>query len=645
MYFAGRWYLSLCAALCAATPACVFFKSSTLELSGLDNAALSSCLSDEDCPSDLGCVAGFCRKIARCTTASQCEPGETCNAEGYCIYLIQARGEGEACVDADECQLGYGCNDGVCRVLPCSGSSCPCADAGTCPMGLCIPAADAALCAQSGWGCGTGTLSDNCGASRQITCGGCPDDRVCGGVKPNQCGCDEGDAALCERLGYECGASMLLIDLCGDTREVASCGSHGGGCQEDHRCDLASHECRCKETDEEACARLGYDCGADLLILDRCGQPRTVTCGGSMGGCPAYQTCGLTSPNKCACNESDADMCLRYRVVCGPFSSTDYCNLPRTVECGGCMAGSMCSENLCSPLAPASNFGSGMSGGLYSGDAPEISTGMNTANMQDVPSTMSSDGKTIIVAHGTVAGVCGVQVYRVVDRESFTAAATVVRDSPGDLPIGESVITILPNRRTVIAIHTADYRSLDVYERASTSDDTFGAISSPTVATINAWVPSLTVDPDTTQWQIDTPVISHDGLMLFFTVRPPAASIYTHRGAAPEGFYVAKRSSIGGNFGTPTRMADSDTLSAGGWFITAVSSDHLTILMLGTQPAEVWRTKVFTRQSIYGSFVQQPDWLGLFRTRMTADGTRLVGNYFQGGCAAEQIAEVPPIPP
>ncbi|MGC4119976.1 MAG: hypothetical protein QM765_36435 [Myxococcales bacterium] len=297
---------------------------------------------------------GAARTVASCGT---CPNGKSCGAGGTanvcgtpaCVPETDAAfcaRQGKDCgwlEGKDNCGLAR--SVASCGTCP-SGKTCGGGAPGApnvCGTGPCTPETDAALCGRLGKDCGTLAASDNCNAPRVVaSCGACTGGQTCGGGTPgtpNVCGTGgckaESDTAFCARLGKDCG-TLNGTDDCGAPRTVASCGT----CASGKTCGAGSpgvpNVCgtgTCtSETDSELCIRMGKNCGT-LIAADRCGQTRYAQC----GTCASGTACGGTGvPNVCGC-ESDADFCYRGHALCGALSGTDNCGKPRTVaSCGGC---------------------------------------------------------------------------------------------------------------------------------------------------------------------------------------------------------------------------------------------------------------------------------------------------------------------
>ncbi len=201
-----------------------------------------------------------------------------------CIGCADA-GVSSDCTPAGHCHLVDGvptCDVGTVWEDPADNDNLRCVAAASCE-----PEADAALCVRLGKNCGLLTAPDNCGAMRTGECGECGEcsgNETCGGSGiANVCGTGacvpETDAALCARLSRACGPASGG-DNCGAARTVVSCGACAGFanpvCTTDGQCI------------EEVCAPdcQGLQCGPD-------------GCGGTCGQCQASEICGAISPGQC----------------------------------------------------------------------------------------------------------------------------------------------------------------------------------------------------------------------------------------------------------------------------------------------------------------------------------------------------------
>lgn len=240
-----------------------------------------------------------------------------------------------ACGDAaDECggTLSCGsCPDG----LACGGSGV----AGRCGTDGCTAESDEELCAAQGRACGSLEATDACGVGRSIaSCGSCSPPQTCGGSgRLGVCGAPgeecvpETDRQLCTRMGRSCSA-LDAFDNCDASRHVNSCGS----CTAPQSCGGGGRAgvCGCTgESERELCVAAGAQCG-QVRVTDRCNVPRTLEC----GGCSAPNACGGGGqPNRCGCSgETNEQLCAANALECGTASVRDRCGRTRTVSCGGC---------------------------------------------------------------------------------------------------------------------------------------------------------------------------------------------------------------------------------------------------------------------------------------------------------------------
>ncbi len=291
--------------------------------------------------------------------------------------MCEPKSEGELCVML-QAQCGTTeTTDGCGNQLMIDCGECPggdeCGMDNTCAT--CNPETDDELCMREGATCGTITVTDRCDMERTIGCGMCTgDDDIC--TAANACECQaEDDATFCGRLGAQCG-SVTDRDNCGDERTV-NCGRcDSGTCEPDNTCSV------CKpETDSAFCARLNTDCGS-VTGMDNCMKSRTVDCGGCSNdrtcdgsnqcvcptpGCtnaecgPVSNACGNSNncgtcgtgqmcdgTNTCVCQpKTDSQLCSDEGASCGTLTVTDNCGARRTITCGSCPSGDVCTANAC----------------------------------------------------------------------------------------------------------------------------------------------------------------------------------------------------------------------------------------------------------------------------------------------------------
>jgi hypothetical protein len=201
----------------------------------------------------------------------------------------------------------------------------------------CQAESDAQLCAGvNADACGELSVTDRCGSSRALSCGGCDaaQHREC---QDNKCICvQETDEELCGAAGRQCGLATLT-DRCGVERSVDCGGCDQGTCGDDGACSVCQ-----PETNAQLCARVGAQCGS-VSAEDNCGLARVVE---SCGLCRNLaETCSRS--NQCVCvAETDAQLCARLGAACGSVAASDNCGQMRLVaECGTCISPSCCDDN------------------------------------------------------------------------------------------------------------------------------------------------------------------------------------------------------------------------------------------------------------------------------------------------------------
>jgi hypothetical protein len=226
-------------------------------------------------------------------------------------------------------------NCGASRSISCGtcANGAPCESGGTC--GCASETQQQLVNLHCGVGsCGDKSVTDRCGAQRTISCGtSCAGQgETCGGGDPgtaNVCGCTPETAAqFCARYGKNC-STFSGPDNCGVRRTNVACGS----CTLPQTCGGAGNAgvCGCTPT---TCAAQGKNCGS---IPDECGG--TLDCSSTCSGLGA--TCGGGNPgtaNVCGCTpESDQALCTLEAANCGSITAADRCGATRTVaSCGTC---------------------------------------------------------------------------------------------------------------------------------------------------------------------------------------------------------------------------------------------------------------------------------------------------------------------
>ena len=152
-------------------------------------------------------------------------------------------------------------------------------------------------------------------------------------------GCEctpESDGQLC---GEDRCSRSLLVDSCGDERTI-DCGE----CAEGDEC--LDNFCVCEgETEAKLCEDHDIDCGTAQLV-DGCGRDRSIDC----GGCAANEDC---VDNQCFCPApSQAELCSTAGLDCGTAEVMDPCGDERTIDCGTCPNNEECLDNQCNCVPP-----------------------------------------------------------------------------------------------------------------------------------------------------------------------------------------------------------------------------------------------------------------------------------------------------
>ncbi|MFB6373667.1 MAG: hypothetical protein ABEN55_11245 [Bradymonadaceae bacterium] len=124
------------------------------------------------------------------------------------------------------------------------------------PDGSCTPPPEQALCDKNNAECGQITVTDRCGESRVVDCGGCQDCRMCGQVSPNNCGCPCEIDGGCQHAGDKSPNNPCKVCNPNESKTAVtdgtSCGQNrtcqGGSCV----CATGLTECdgTCVDTDQ-----------------------------------------------------------------------------------------------------------------------------------------------------------------------------------------------------------------------------------------------------------------------------------------------------------------------------------------------------------------------------------------------------------
>ncbi|RAL25106.1 hypothetical protein DL240_02515 [Lujinxingia litoralis] len=332
---------------------------------------------------------------SRTVTCGSCESGYVCGDDQRCTCPGET--VSELCADnAMACGVDTvidGC--GLEREINCGGCTGPgeeCTAEFSC---LCEPESDQALCDAAGATCGPLTVTDRCGQTRALDCGGCtgPNESC---TDDNQCACEPRSITeFCADQGAMCGV-VTANDICGNSR-TESCGECNGSRE---YCSF-DHQCVCVPIDDTTyCFTESAECGI-LSRTDNCGEPRNIDCGSCPGQgkvCTVNNTCLACQP------PTDAEICESEGAQCGTLNVIDTCNQLREVECGSCSGtGEECtSENqcLCEPqseaeLCAANNYRCGSYDTVVDncGESREINCGgCSTGSCQQVDDVRCCSG-------------------------------------------------------------------------------------------------------------------------------------------------------------------------------------------------------------------------------------------------------------
>jgi len=194
-------------------------------------------------------------------------------------------------------------------------------------------------CAQLGASCGT--APDQCGGV--VSCGACPSGQVCGGAGVNKCGTNACTAKSCAQLGASCG---WLSDQCGSAVDCGTCpaGQTCGGSGKPNQCSGA--------------AGTGGAAG-NAGSAGQAGDAGAAGAGGAAPDCAAVCTGHCGTLQGCACNG-----CVAGQVCTNNLCETDCntvcqgrCGDLQGCACGGCNGGQTCTNNYCNPDCAATCAG------------------------------------------------------------------------------------------------------------------------------------------------------------------------------------------------------------------------------------------------------------------------------------------------
>ncbi|MCK6510109.1 hypothetical protein L6R29_09100 [Myxococcota bacterium] len=245
---------------------------------GLDNDCNGTsddrcaCAKDADCPKDLSCVDGFCRK-------SDCPSGQV-RCSGSCVDTKASGTHCGACENA--CAGGKTCQEGACK-CPSGKTDCGGACVDTLLSGTHCGGCDKACATQEV--CSNGKCALNC-PSEQVACaGGCVDTNSnsahCGG-----CGQACTGGKICNNGTCQCPQGTAFCDgACVNIQtSVAHCGACSSPCDQPRLCTGGS--CACSGT-LSFCAGGCVDASSSKQHCGSCGNAcagtKTCASGQSVG--------------------------------------------------------------------------------------------------------------------------------------------------------------------------------------------------------------------------------------------------------------------------------------------------------------------------------------------------------------------------
>ncbi|TXD37499.1 hypothetical protein FRC98_07340 [Lujinxingia vulgaris] len=263
--------------------------------------------------------------------------GESCTLDNLCVCTPLS--EEDLCeLESAQCgPLTVTDNCGEERTLNCggctgTGESCTQDNQCHCP-----PQSQESFCADNAAECGEVTAPNNCGDIRPINCGTCTGTGESCSLD-NQCVCNPlPDETFCTDEGAQCG-TITITDNCGETRpiECGECPNNGDICNENNQCEACQ-----PQSDEEICQDQGAECGTIVDHVDNCGTTRQIDCGGS-NACNGQNVC---APDLTCCQpESDETLCAASPYRCDQHTVTDSCGQQRTLKCYTCRY-SACEDN------------------------------------------------------------------------------------------------------------------------------------------------------------------------------------------------------------------------------------------------------------------------------------------------------------
>ncbi|MCC6809273.1 MAG: hypothetical protein IT381_17730 [Deltaproteobacteria bacterium] len=247
-------------------------KASVIKLNPITGLQQQTCASKEECLAGYVCQQRFC--VRGCTTKTDCDTGQVCNADHYCISASVAKKLTEACFASYECEAGLVCATSVCTIAPPSGST---GGSGRSTAPVC---GNGKLEGNETCDDGDTSGSDYCSADCTMVTGRCGDLTQ----QSNEV-CDDGNTSDTD----SCSADCTLVHFCGD-----------GSKQANEACDDGNqlNGDYCASTCQQV---LGYCGDANVQNNEACDDGNTTDgdyCPGNCLGAAGSANDGIVQPNE-----------------------------------------------------------------------------------------------------------------------------------------------------------------------------------------------------------------------------------------------------------------------------------------------------------------------------------------------------------
>lgn len=306
--------------------------------------------------------------------------------------------------------------------------------------------------------------------------------------------------------------------------------------------------------------------------------------------------------------QSDTEFCTA-ASGCERHTGMDNCGAMRTVDCGACADASKgCVNTVCK--------------------TPECTTftytqsnfpNMSTSGVEDSIGGSTWDARVVLYVK-TATGTCG-NYHLVVADELVAGSGTYTQTdiSTNLTALGlinaQEQYTITADGLTIITV-TTDSKTMKSTTRSAIGMTDWGAASGTDFAAISAQTSGNSKT-------ISAPVISADGLELWYTLSDTAAVIY---------------SSVRSSTSVPFPAGTAAPAPVSGYpHVHGISHDRLTLIVF-----DGYSGRVFTRKSTSASFTNPnapaaapllPGW----DHKPLADCSKMIAMYSPGGCANEDV--------